>query len=86
MISISGPELKTKLREFTLVSTSQGIMAVGGKDKTTNRIKDEILRLKCQDGQEPNQWEWEEFAKKLDLARSEHVVIPLPASYEICNN
>ena len=24
--------------------------------------------------------------KKLDVARNDHVVIPLPASYEICNN
>ena len=83
---ILGHELPAKMSHFPLVSTFKGIMAVGGKDKTTNRIKDEILHLKCQDGQDPTQCKWEEFAKKLDMARSEHVVIPLPASYEICNN
>ena len=83
---ISGPELPVKMRNFPLVSTSQGIMAVGGYDSTNRRYKDEILQFKCQDGQDPNQCKWEEFPKKLDVARSSHVVIPLPASYEICNN
>ncbi len=72
--------------DFPLVSTSQGIMAVGGWDDTNGRNKDEILQLKCQDVQEPNKCKWEEFPKKLDVARNAHVVIPLPASYEICNN
>ena len=83
---ISGPELPVKMDGFPLVSTSQGIMAVGGYDNTNGRSKDEILQLKCQDGQEPNKCKWEEFPKKLDVARHRHVVIPLPASYEICNN
>ena len=83
---ISGPELPVKMRNFPLVSTSQGIMAVGGYDYTNRRSKDEILQLNCQDGQEPNQCKWKEFPKKLDVARRRHVVIPLPASYEICNN
>ena len=83
---ISGPELPVKMSNFPLVSTSQGIMAVGGWDGTNRRNKDEILLLKCQDGQEPNKCKWEEYPKKLDVARSDHVVIPLPASYEICNN
>ena len=83
---ISGPELPVKMSDFPLVSTSQGIMAVGGYDWTNGRYKAEILQLKCQDGQEPNKCKWEEYPKKLDVARSSHVVIPLPASYEICNN
>ena len=73
------------MRDFPLVSTSQGIMAVGGRD-TNWRDKDEILHLICQDGQDPNQCQWQEYPKKLDVARYGHVVIPLPASYEICNN
>jgi len=81
-----GPELPVKMDRFPLVSTSQGIMAVGGFDITNWRFKDEILILKCQDGQDPNQCQWQEYPKKLDVARSSHVVIPLPASYEICNN
>ena len=82
----SGPELPVEMGVFPLVSTSQGIMAVGGYDYTNRRRKDEILQLKCQDGQDPNQCQWQEYPKKLDVARSGHVVIPLPASYEICNN
>ena len=83
---ISGPELPVKMYNFPLVSTSQGIMAVGGYDTTNRRKKDEILHFKCQDGQDPNQCQWQEYPKKLDVARDNHVVIPLPASYEICNN
>ena len=82
----SGPELPVKMGDFPLVSTSQGIMAVGGYDWTNGRKKDEILILKCQDGQDPNQCQWQEYPKKLDVARRDHVVIPLPASYEICIN
>ena len=82
----SGPELPVKMGDFPLVSTSQGIMAVGGYDWTNYRNKDEILQLNCQDGQDPNQCQWQEYPKKLDVTRSAHVVIPLPASYEICNN
>merc|ERR1712062_879283 len=81
-----GPELPLEMYNFPLVSTSQGIMAVGGYDFTNRREKDEILHLKCQDGQDPNQCQWQEYPKKLDVARENHVVIPLPASYEICNN
>ena len=83
---ISGPELPVKMYNFPLVSTSQGIMAVGGYDTTNRRKKDEILHFKCQDGQDPNQCQWQEYPKKLDVARYDHVVIPLPASYETCNN
>ena len=74
------------MRDFPLVSTSQGIMTVGGYDWTNDGHKDEILHLICQDGQDPNQCKWKEYPKKLDVARDAHVVIPLPASYEICNN
>ena len=89
---ISGPELPIKMSNFPLVSTSQGIMAVGGWDATINslatnaRFQDKILQLICQDGQDPTQCQWQEYPKKLDVARDSHVVIPLPASYEICNN
>ena len=83
---ISGSELPVIMYGFPLVSTSQGIMAVGGWDYTNRRNKEEILQLKCQDGQDPNQCKWKEYPKKLDVARDAHVVIPLPASYEICNN
>ena len=59
--------------------------------------KDEILHLICQEGQDihtneyaypyrSTQCQWQEYPKKLGVARDGHVVIPLPASYEICNN
>ena len=82
---ISGPELPVQMDSFPLISTSQGIMAVGGWDYTNGRSKDEILYLKCQDGQNPTHCEWEEYSKKLDVARFAHLVIPLPASYDLCN-
>ena len=83
---ISGPELPVRMAYFPLVSASQGIMAVGGYDYTNTRIKDEILQMKYQDGHDPSQCQWQEYPKKLNVARNKHVVIPLPASYEICNN
>merc|ERR1719367_1630242 len=56
-----GPELPVKMAFSPLVSTSQGIMAVGGYDQTNGRYKDEILQLICQDGQDPNQCQWQEY-------------------------
>ena len=74
------------MKAFSLVSTSQGVMAVGGFDYTNLRNKDEILILKCQDDKDISTCKWEEYWKKLEVARNSHVVIPLPASYEICND
>ena len=42
-------------------------MAVGGFDWTSYQEKDEILQLICQDGQDPNQCQWQEYPKKLDV-------------------
>ena len=83
---ILGPELPVSMKDFSLVSTTQGLLAVGGYDDTYKRNKDEILKLKCQDDEDLSTCIWEEYSKKLDVARFHHVVIPLPASYEICNN
>ena len=69
---------------FPLVSTSKGILAVGGA--YGGRYKNEIIQLKCPEGQEVSDCYWGEFPQKLEFARSFHVVIPLPASYELCNN
>ena len=77
--------MPVKLSQFPLVSTSQGIMAIGGMIYN-DRYQDEILTLKCEDGKEDSEWQWKEYPKKLDVARDEHVVIPLPDSFEICNN
>ena len=80
-----GPELPVQMDHFPLVSTSQGIMAVGGYDYTNGKYKDELLNMKCEDGKDISECKWEEYPKKLDFARSNHVVIPLLASYEVCN-
>ena len=77
--------MQAKIKAFSLVSTSQGLIAVGGWDDTNKRNKDEILKLKCQDNQDISTCKWEEYSQKLEVARNSHVVIPLPASYEICN-
>lgn len=54
---------------FPLVSTSQGILAVGGYDRTNKRNKDEILNLNCEDGEDISECKWVEYPKKLDMAR-----------------
>ena len=80
-----GPELPVLMKDFSLVSTTQGLLAVGGYDDTYGRINDEILKLKCQDDKDISTCKWEAYSKKLDVG-GRHVVISLPASYEICNN
>ena len=47
-----GPELPVSMKDFSLVSTTQGLLAVGGHDDTYKRNKDEILKLKCQDDED----------------------------------
>ena len=71
---------------FPLVSTSIGILAVGGWNRNNG-----IIHLKCPEGQEVTDCHWDEFSQKLHSerdghGRDDHVVIPLPASYEVpCN-
>ena len=87
------------MTSFPLVSTSKGILAVGGstcqphtvkcpnEDEKNRRMKNEILQLKCPEGQEVSDCYWAEFPQKLAFGRFDHVVIPLPASYEVpCTN
>ena len=75
------------MAKFPLVSTSMGILAVGGYDHTNQRYKNEIIQLNCPEGQEVSDCHWDEFPQKLQVGRHYHVVIPLPASYEVpCNN
>ena len=71
---------------FPLVSTSKGILAVGGMEgyDLTERDKNEIIQLKCPEGQEVSDCYWNELPQKLKFGRHAHVVIPLPASYDLC--
>ena len=79
---------------FSLVSTSQGILAVGGNDpssydRTNSRFnyRKKILQMKCPEDQEVSGCYWDEFSQTMKVGRYGHVVIPLPASYEVpCNN
>ena len=70
------------MADFPLVSTSMGILAVGGWIS-----KNGIIQLNCPEGQEVSDCHWDEFPQKLQVGRHYHVVIPLPASYEVpCND
>ena len=76
---------------MALVETNQGVLAVGGlegnlEDENFKLVaRKEILKLVCLDDQIQN-CEWEEMQQKLELGRgSDHVVIPLPESYNVCN-
>merc|ERR1712179_881579 len=84
----TGPQLPVKMSYFPLVSTSIGILAVGGYDWTnrrTLRTKNEVVKLQCPEGQDVSSCRWITHSQRLQIARSNHVVIPLPSSYEICD-
>ena len=72
---------------MVLVETNQGVLAVGGIGEDENFkivARKEILKLVCLDDQIQN-CEWEEMQQKLELGRRDHVVIPLPESYNMCS-
>ena len=73
------------MSEFPLVSTSIGILAVGGWDRTNYRRKNEVLKLQCPEGEDVSACRWITHSQRLQIARQDHVVIPLPSSYEICD-
>ena len=70
---------------FPLVSTSIGILAVGGVDWTNYRRTNEVVKLQCPEGQDVSACQWITHSQQLQIARYNHVVIPLPSSYEICD-
>ena len=71
---------------FPLVSTSIGILAVGGYDWTNYSPKNEIYKLQCPEGQDVTACRWITFSQRLQIPRKSHVVVPLPSSYEICDD
>ena len=73
------------MSSFPLVSTSIGILAVGGYDRTNNRRKNEVVKLQCPEGEDVSACRWIPHSQQLQNARQAHVVIPLPSSYEICD-
>jgi len=76
-----GPKLPRKLKGLTLVQTSQGTYAVGGQDLFNYRT--EVLQLDCP-GDQISSCQWKEVGN-LQFARYDHVSIPIPESYDICN-
>ena len=82
----TGPQLPIKLANFPLVSTSIGILAVGGYDWTNYSPKNEIFKLQCPEGQDVTACRWITFSQRLQIPRKSHVVVPLPSSYEICDD
>ena len=66
---------------MTLVKTSQGTYAMGGKDEHKNE-RNEVLQLDCP-GDQVSSCHWEQVGN-LEFARSDHVSFALPESYDIC--
>ena len=67
---------------LTLVETSQGTFAMGGR--FLGYFLSDVLKLVCPGDQ--IQWcKWREMPEELEKARNNHVAIPIPESYEICN-
>merc|ERR1712029_51232 len=76
-----GPKSPRGLTGLTLVQTSQGTYAMGGKDKDWNP-RTEVLQLDCP-GDQISSCQWKQVGN-LQFARHGHVSIALPESYDIC--
>ena len=68
---------------MTLVETTQGTYALGGRDDDYNE-RSEVLHLDCP-GDHIQSCQWQEMPEKLEVGRSVHVSLSLPESYDICN-
>merc|ERR1712062_492043 len=66
---------------LTLVQTSQGVYALGGSDEDDNE-RTEVLQLDCP-GDQISSCQWEQVGN-LQIARSWHVSIPVPETFDIC--
>ena len=66
-----------------MVETSQGTFALGGIDDDHNP-RSEVLKLVCP-GDQIQSCQWQEIEEKLKVGREDHVSIPIPDSYDICN-
>ena len=64
-----------------MVETSQGTYAMGGADEDLN-TRNEVLQLDCPEDQ-ISSCQWKQVGH-MQLARSYHVSIALPESYDIC--
>jgi len=78
-----GPKLPRGLASLTLVETSQGTYAMGGKDGSESR--NEVLKLECP-GDQIQCCQWIEMPEKLQYYNYDTVSISIPKSHDICNN
>ena len=65
---------------LTLVQTSQGTYAMGGRDEDKNSRT--VFQLDCP-GDQISSCSWKEVGN-LQFARSSHISIALPETYDIC--
>ena len=79
LIYVSGPDLPFKLQLSQMVTSSDGVMLIGGDEKVGRRYKKEFLKLKSLNS------EWE-IQSKLHLSegRNAHLVIPIPEEITNC--
>merc|ERR1711860_31734 len=77
-----GPKLPRGLGGLTLVTTTQGTYALGGRNGWNYRS--EVLHLVCP-GNQIQSCQWQEMSEKLEVGRFLHVSLSLPESYDICN-
>ena len=70
---------------LTLVQTSQGTYAMGGRGGRDDDYnpRNEVLQLDCL-GDLISSCQWKQVGN-LQFARYSHVSIPIPESYDICN-
>merc|ERR1711983_743995 len=74
-----GPKLPRRLRGLTLVQTSQGTYAMGG---SYDGLSNKVFQFDCP-GDQISSCQWKQVGN-LQIARSTHVSIALPESYDIC--
>ena len=79
MIDVSGPDLPFRLQLSQMVTSSDGVMLIGGDEKVGRRYKKEFLKLKSLNS------EWEIQSKlQLSEGRNAHLVIPIPEEMANC--
>merc|ERR1711860_314664 len=76
-----GPNLPRRLNYVTLVETTQGTFAIGGRGNDM-KYRAEVLKLECP-GDQIQSCQWQEMKEKLEVPRGEHVSFSLPESYDI---
>ena len=69
------------MEDLTLVGTSQGTYAMGGKDEDWN-YRNEVFQFDCP-GDQISSCQWKQVGY-LQFGRNAHVSIALPESYDVC--